>query len=175
MPPSLNGGHLVRDRDMHVWLAGQTWSNFAQSLYDFYSKSGGFTKKQYESVVKMRMTVDSEYDPYGKEIVDGVYISESNNIFKLTTPPNKYELGAAKRSLRKRYIESSSWSDVKSGSQIGFYTGVKDGAIRLLSDDELVQIGRDTGICCVCGKVLDNPKSIAAGIGPHCAKSRNQK
>ena len=29
--------------------------------------------------------------------------------------------------------------------------------------------GRDTGICCCCGKELSDPASVAAGIGPVCA------
>jgi hypothetical protein len=163
---------LVVDRDMHMWLGRQDWSSFAQSLSNFYYKTGGLTQKQYESAVKMRMSVDKFYDPYGDNIVDGVYISERNYIYKLTTAPED-DFGFAKRSLRGRRIDSPSWSEIKGSGQIGFYTGVNDGTKRLLSDDELVQIGRDTGICCVCGKVLDNPKSIAAGIGPHCAKVWN--
>jgi hypothetical protein len=172
MPPSSYRSGLLVDRDMYMWLGRQDWSRFAQSLCEFYSDAGGLTKKQHDSAVKMRMSVDKSYDPYGDKIMDGVYISEGNYIYKLTTSL-KDEFGDVKRSLRGRRIDSPSWSEIKGASQIGFYTGVNDGTKRLLSDDELVQIGRDTGICCVCGKVLDNPKSIAAGIGPYCAKVRN--
>jgi hypothetical protein len=45
-----------------------------------------------------------------------------------------------------------------------------DGDIRLLSFDEMVEIGRKTGLCCICGRSLDDEKSIEAGIGPVCAK-----
>jgi hypothetical protein len=156
-----------------MWLGSQDWSRFAQSLSNFYYEAGGLTKKQYDSAVKLRMSVDKSYDPYGENIVDGVYINEANYVYKLTSAP-KNEFGFTKRSLRSRRIDSPVWSEIKDAGQIGFYTGANDGTIRLLSDDELIQIGRDTGICCVCGKVLDNPKSIAAGIGPHCAKVRKK-
>lgn len=35
--------------------------------------------------------------------------------------------------------------------------------------DEAKAYGRETGTCCVCSKVLTNPKSVLAGIGPVCA------
>lgn len=30
--------------------------------------------------------------------------------------------------------------------------------------------GRETGICCICGRLLENPESVARGIGPICAE-----
>ena len=36
--------------------------------------------------------------------------------------------------------------------------------------DEMVEIGRKTGLCCICGRSLDDEKSVEAGIGPVCAK-----
>jgi hypothetical protein len=35
----------------------------------------------------------------------------------------------------------------------------------------LKEIGKETGTCCCCGRVLRDPVSVAAGIGPDCAKS----
>lgn len=37
-----------------------------------------------------------------------------------------------------------------------------------LSLDEAAEFGKKFGVCCVCGKTLTDPKSIAAGIGPVC-------
>ena len=66
------------------------------------------------------------------------------------------------------------WTEIKLASnKAALFECIKNGTYRLLNDDELVDIGRRTGICCDCGKVLDNPKSIAAGIGPYCAKMRS--
>lgn len=36
--------------------------------------------------------------------------------------------------------------------------------------DEAVAWGRQTSACCVCGTVLEDPNSVAAGIGPICAR-----
>lgn len=50
------------------------------------------------------------------------------------------------------------------------------GAIRKLSAtdkmtlDEAKAFGVETGLCCVCGAFLTDPKSVAVGIGPVCAK-----
>lgn len=41
------------------------------------------------------------------------------------------------------------------------------GAVRL-SLDEAKAYGRETGTCCVCGAHLENPESVALGIGPIC-------
>lgn len=52
----------------------------------------------------------------------------------------------------------------------------EQGAIRKLSAsdkmtlDEAKAFGVETGLCCVCGAFLTDPKSVAVGIGPVCAK-----
>ena len=38
-----------------------------------------------------------------------------------------------------------------------------------LTKEQLVQKGRETGICQLCQRTLTNPDSIEAGIGPVCA------
>jgi hypothetical protein len=41
---------------------------------------------------------------------------------------------------------------------------------RRMTLDEAKQYGAITGRCCVCGRMLTDPNSIAAKIGPVCAK-----
>lgn len=38
-----------------------------------------------------------------------------------------------------------------------------------LTLEEAKAYGRRTGYCCMCGKLLTNPESVDAGIGPICA------
>lgn len=38
-----------------------------------------------------------------------------------------------------------------------------------MSLDEAKAYGRRTGVCCVCGRQLTNPVSVAEGIGPICS------
>jgi hypothetical protein len=165
---------LIKDDSMGGWLMLQTWSDFAQSLYDYCLTHGGLTEKQMLSAEKMRIKVDPEYDPYGEGVWEGVYIDDEDKyIFKISivTKNNDEQV----RSIRKRLIDMPGWSDIKLASDKALLFGcIKTGTYRMLNDDELIDIGRRTGICCDCGKVLDNPKSIAAGIGPYCAKIRSQ-
>jgi hypothetical protein len=50
------------------------------------------------------------------------------------------------------------------------------GAIRMLRPEwkmtlaEAKAFGVETGICCVCGAFLTDPRSVAEGIGPVCAR-----
>lgn len=50
------------------------------------------------------------------------------------------------------------------------------GAIRALKSSQRMSLdqakayGVQTGTCCVCAAALSDPKSVAAGIGPVCAK-----
>ncbi|WP_440066472.1 DUF6011 domain-containing protein [Streptosporangium sp. OZ121] len=37
-----------------------------------------------------------------------------------------------------------------------------------LTIEEAMAFGRETGSCCICGRVLTNPESIEKGIGPIC-------
>jgi uncharacterized protein DUF6011 len=52
------------------------------------------------------------------------------------------------------------------------------GAMRLIraehrmTDEQAREFGRTTGICCVCARLLTDPQSIAAGIGPVCSGKR---
>jgi hypothetical protein len=40
-----------------------------------------------------------------------------------------------------------------------------------MSLEEAKAFGVETGFCCVCAKFLTDPKSVAMGIGPVCAKN----
>jgi hypothetical protein len=44
-------------------------------------------------------------------------------------------------------------------------------AATVLSKEDAVAYGKATGICRCCGAHLEDPKSVAAGIGPWCAKN----
>jgi len=93
----------------------QTWSDFAQSLYDYCLTHGGLTEKQMLSAEKMRIKVDPEYDPYGEGVWEGVYIDEEDKyIFKISivTKNNDEQV----RSIRKRLIDMPGWSDIKLAS-----------------------------------------------------------
>jgi hypothetical protein len=54
----------------------------------------------------------------------------------------------------------------------GLYVGSVQGALKaILEDPKEAQIayGKLTGVCGVCGRMLEDEESVAAGIGPVCA------
>jgi hypothetical protein len=76
---------------------------------------------------------------------------------------------------------------VKNGSEYGVsqrygvqapgesYQGKAQDAIReVLADPKaaMIRYGQETGQCGACGATLENPESVAAGIGPVCANKR---
>lgn len=154
-----------------------TENSFAESLLYFYERTGFLTSKQLVSGRKML----NSYPVGGKNIfdwsilVDGVYIdSDPNTVFpqlyKIAHLKNKYKI--VKRVIRRRGINTPAWSTVVDNGYAHerIFNLFKDGAIRLLSFDEMVEIGRKTGLCCICGRALDDKKSVELGMGPTCAK-----
>jgi len=165
--------NLKIDRDIREWLGTQNESEFAMSLCRFYDEKGGLTEKQLNAAIQMRIRTDNSYDPYGKNVIVGVYMDkERETIYKLSWG---YEEGNLKdRSLRSRKSDMPNWKEVKDAGKRDFFNKVSNGIYVLMSEEELISIGKKTGICCVCGKVLDNEKSIAAGIGPYCLKKQRE-
>lgn len=85
------------------------------------------------------------------------------------TPPNKWSgytfvSDAAGYGARRKY-----------GLQAphGFYKGHIVAELRIIASDPkaaAIAYGRLTGTCCICGRMLEDPNSIEAGIGPVCAE-----
>jgi hypothetical protein len=103
-------------------------------------------------------------------LVDGLYIDSDEDetfiqLYKVFTLNGK-------RVIRRRGLSSPFWASLVDNGfaheRILKFLG--DGDIRLLSFDEMVEIGRKTGLCCICGRSLDDEQSIESGIGPVCAK-----
>lgn len=168
---------LILDDSLVEWLRHQDWSEFATSIVSFYDKNGGMTVKQRESGRKMRAKLDESYGVAEKSIADGMYIDRAGErLYKLAhVSKNGYKT----RTLRMRRVELPNWHEVKNGfgasNKDDFYESVDEGYIRLLTLDEMRDIGRKTGICCACGRALDDPKSIEDGIGPICAKQERER
>lgn len=159
--------------DMAKWLAVQTWSDFAQSVLDGYVKYRRFTPRQWAAVCRMREKVEARsgsgsptsqngkprYEPQEGElhVVDGVL----HRVRKSRTSGNLYAVA---------------WVDGDRDSGVeGDWSYVGRRPFRRFSDDTRASLeqakafGRETGVCCVCGRTLTDPDSIAAGIGPVCA------
>ena len=148
-----------------------TKNNFAMSLVDFYEKNKHLSVKQFHagSTLVRKMTVN-EHAYSWSILADGVYIDSNED----ETFVQLYKVAKVdgKRVIRRRGVNSPYWASlVDNGfSHQRILKLLGDGDIRPLSFDEMVEIGRKTGLCCICGRSLDDEKSVEAGIGPVCAK-----
>lgn len=153
-------------------------SSFQESILGFYRRTGFLTIKQLTAVEKqlhrgIPLLGSERVSRFWGKVKPGVYMEDNANypmLHKIAYVRDGERM--RKRVIRSRAIASQSWHTVQNN---GFaheflYDKIERGDARLLSFEEMVQIGRDTGTCCICGRYLDNEESIKAGIGPHCAK-----
>jgi len=148
-----------------------TKNNFAMSLVDFYDRNNYLSEKQFHAGKNLvrKMTVN-EHAYSWSILADGVYIDSDENesfvqLYKV------FSLNG-KRVIRRRGVNSPYWSSLADNgfAHQRILKLLGDGEIRILTFDEMVEIGRKTGLCCICGRSLDDEKSVKAGIGPVCAK-----
>lgn len=71
------------------------------------------------------------------------------------------------RMLAKRLVEHG--DDTYTWEYLGAASRWIKGSIRRMTLEEARDWGRMTTTCCVCGRRLDDPDSVDAGIGPVCA------
>lgn len=148
-----------------------TKNNFAMSLVEFYDKNNYLSEKQFyagKNLVR-KMTVN-EHAYSWSILADGVYI-DSDEDESFVQLYKVFSLNG-KRVIRRRGVNSPYWSSLADNgfAHQRILKLLGDGEIRILTFDEMVEIGRKTGLCCICGRALDDEKSIEAGIGPVCAK-----
>jgi len=151
--------------DLANWLADQHWSDFAQSLADFYAKKGYLTEKQEASARKMhaKCTAKKTAAKAPALAADGIF-AKGDEVYKVQWNQNHTSLYA------KRLVED--------GSAKGFcweYVG-KGPLHHLTEDDRLTaekakSLGALYGVCVFCSATLTDEASIAAGYGPVCAEN----
>jgi hypothetical protein len=89
----------------------------------------------------------------------GIYQTEDGNIYRVQ-PSKSY----ANRLYAKKLVFTGGWE-------------YEAGAIYRLKESERMTLeeakafGTSTGLCCVCGVFLTDPKSVEQGIGPVCIKN----
>ena len=145
-------------------------STFAQSLVAFYDKAGFLTKNQLIAGSKLVGGLSQEQTKkWVTTIDDGLYIDKDEYFIQIY----KVFKIKGKRSIRRRGLNLASWATVTNNgfAHERIAKMIEDGDMRPLSFDEMIEIGRKTGLCCICGRSLDDEKSIEAGIGPVCAKN----
>jgi hypothetical protein len=98
--------------------------------------------------------------PKSQQIVSkhGIYQTEDGSIYRVQPTRDN-----PNRCYAKKLVFSGGWE-------------YEAGAIYRLKDEQRMTLeqakafGMATGLCCVCGRFLTDPASVAEGIGPVCAK-----
>ena len=91
----------------------------------------------------------------------GIYRREDGEIFRVRLT----------RSRTRVYTQR--WSRKGNGYEFSYEIDALDSltAADLLPLDKAREISRQCGQCLACAKLLSDPKSLAAGIGPSCARN----
>lgn len=150
--------------ELVAWLREQEWSNFAQSLCDFYDDRGFLSPKQVASATSMRTKCEAKAaKPKAPPVTeDGMYLHPDGTVYKVQIAHH-----GSGRLYAKRLVVGATYADA---ARFEFDSG----AIYRLSPsmkmtlEQAQAFGSLYGVCCVCAAVLTNEQSIADGIGPVC-------
>lgn len=120
------------------------------------------TKQASQLIDAMLRLPRKSADVKPAEVEDGIYVNDDG------TKIIKVYRGQSGRMLAKQLvknIDEDGASFEYRGLAERFVTG-----LHKMSKDEAIQYGAIYGVCCNCGATLTDETSIAAGIGPVCAK-----
>jgi hypothetical protein len=177
-----------------AWIASQN-GDFVQSLYSQFQKSGVLSEKQVACIV--RGMDPKQPDTKGAKAPQARFKLGGDGLDKLEQAFAKVKSGGAKKP--KLIIDGLVFkpAPMSGKNPNAIYVVRKDDSAYLgkISDGTLLPVqgvpvelalkiadicadpfgyavnhGLMTGECSCCGKTLSDPKSIAAGIGPVCAK-----
>lgn len=166
--------------DLALWLAKQTWSDFAQSLASFYADRGYLTEKQVASATSMRAKVEARNAEKAPASSTGLDLSD--------LPAGLYGVpnGETRLKVRVNRPTSGKWegftfvddgaeygSQQKYGMQKpgGTYNGkIQEQLQAILADVPAAQKAYAdlTGNCYRCNRKLEDETSVELGTGPIC-------
>ncbi len=144
------------------WLRDQTWSGFAQSLVEFYNDRGFLSPKQIASATSMRVKCEAKDKARKSKVTeDGMYLHPDGTIYKVQI---------AHHGTGNLYAKRLIVGDIGEKATFEFDRG----AVTMLEPSMKMTLaqaqafGSLYGVCCVCGAILTDEKSIEDGIGPVC-------
>lgn len=122
-------------------------------------KSAGLTVREASELIEflLAMPKPSRVAFAPAELEVGMYRLDNGDIYRVQRSRESGRLYAKKLDWANNRFEFSA------------------GAMRLITADDRMTLadakawGVETGVCCVCGAFLTDPKSVTAGIGPVCA------
>lgn len=167
--------------DVAAWLAANRDSNsFAMSLCQAVERFGNLSVAQ-EAAVRRHLTPAQPVDQGATQDVDQLDISSLAGYYAVPDGDTRLKVRVHRPGKQSKY---HGWLLVSDGAAYGqrklygkqcpggFYQGaIKDVLRAILADPKAAQVayGHLTGTCGVCGRLLEDEQSVAAGIGPICA------
>lgn len=164
------------------WLERQTWSDFAQSLAEFYSKRGYLTEKQEDAALRMKGKVEARENERAQQAhnIEGLDLSE--------LPAGLYAVPGGETRLKVTVdkVESGKWAGftfVHDGAEYGqrqkygmqapdrtYNGGIQDQLRAIMNDPQAARerYAEITGRCYACNRKLEDETSVRLGIGPIC-------
>lgn len=156
--------------DLIEFLKAQTWSDFAQSLADQFAAKGWLSEKQVAAGMKMRATMAAKAE--AKKLAPAKVMVTEAGMYKLGEDIYKVQkaVHGSGNLYAKKLVPGPEFGD--KAAFVYAPGAIKDlSANDRMTLDEAKAFGALYGTCCNCGRTLTDEGSIAAGIGPICAKS----
>lgn len=174
------GRHLRADDRFDVFASGERTAD-APTTYRWTKSAGEWLVTGPAAEVGAAITITKADGSTVEAVIDSVVVAGTYRVRQgAAATPERAPRGEVPEGLHSVDGAVFKVQTSKSGNRyanrlVGTSWDYEPGAIRLLSADTLMSLdeakayGKDTGVCCCCGKTLTNPESIEAGIGPVCA------
>lgn len=185
-------GNFIEDRGIQnllKWvMENKQWNTFAESLWDQLYKKGQWSDNQIAALERMIQKSEETKKAKAKATVE-VDLTKLHELFNTAKASGLKKpaltIGLVRVSLAPAtgknagylYVKKQGGYQGKVSPEGKFFT-VRDADKKIgatltsIAADpvgQLRSIGRDTGVCCCCGRELTKQDSIDAGIGPVCA------
>ena len=158
----------TRERELVKFLETMKGNNFAMSLVGQYKKTGRLSEGQINAAQKMR---------FGEELKRAIAANSDRlkgiNLDRL--PKGMYREPEAEKIWNIYQNDECRWRSEKglrwNRSDFGLLKLkilIAEGRAHKMTEEQQIELGRNTGICIVCARLLADEKSIQAGIGPVC-------
>lgn len=156
--------------DLAGWLGDQTWSEFAQSVARYYRKHRILTDAQIRSGVSMRKKSQAR-DDLG--VVAQALPVPAIGFYWEPTTSTVWFVRPAANNAGHTYAMTKTALDTRWAFQRGgmatLANSISIGSIVPLTVEQAGSLGHECGHCVICGRFLNDPESVARGIGPVCA------
>jgi hypothetical protein len=156
--------------DLAVWLGNQTWSDFAQNLAKYYRRHRTLTEAQIRSAVSMRNKAQARQ--VQRNVAQalpvppiGFYWESAHSTVWFVRPARN---GGGHTYAMTKQALATSWT-FERGGMVTLANRISTGAIVALTVEQAGALGHECGHCVICGRFLNDPDSVARGIGPVCA------